>query len=96
MNSGATRSRWNRGAEGVPSSSLSRAADAPGRVRGAAELTREQAIALAERRYGARVVRTAVLEQGGRRLYVLRLISSGGKVWTVHIDALSGAEVALP
>ena len=74
----------------------SRAADAPGRVRGAAELTREQAIALAERRYGARVVRTAVLEQGGRRLYVLRLISSGGKVWTVHIDALSGAEVALP
>ncbi len=57
------------------------------------ELSREQAMALVQRRYGARVVRADIADQGGRHLYVFRLLSSAGKVWIVRVDARSGAEV---
>ena len=58
------------------------------------ELSRAQAIALVQGRYGARVVRTTLSQdKGGRRLYVFRLLSGNGKVWTVRIDAQTGAEV---
>ena len=57
------------------------------------DLSREQATQLVQQRYGARVVRTEVVEQSGREIFVFRLLSSGGKVWTVRIDAQSGAEV---
>jgi uncharacterized membrane protein YkoI len=57
------------------------------------ELTREQAIALVQRRYHARVVRTVLVEQQGRRVYVFRLLSSGSHVWTVRIDAKTGVQV---
>ena len=58
------------------------------------ELSRAQAIALVQRRYHARVVRSALQQdRSGRRVYVLRLLSAGGKVWSVRIDAHSGAEL---
>jgi uncharacterized membrane protein YkoI len=58
------------------------------------ELTRTQAMALVQRRYAARVVRTSsAAEDGGRHVYVFRLLSEGGKVWTVRIDARNGAEL---
>jgi hypothetical protein len=57
------------------------------------ELSREEAMALVQKRYGARVVRTDIADQEGHRLYVFRLLSSGGKVWIVRVDARSGAEV---
>jgi hypothetical protein len=58
------------------------------------ELSKAQAIALVQGRYGARVVRTTVSQdKGGRPLYVFRLLSGSGKVWTVRIDAHTGAEV---
>jgi uncharacterized membrane protein YkoI len=66
---------------------------APVETRAEAELSREQAMALVQKRYGARVVRTDIADQGGRRLYVFRLLSSGGKVWIVRVDARSGAEL---
>lgn len=77
------------------------AAAAPAAAAGAAtaptagaELSRAQAIALVQGRYRARVVRTSLLQdKSGRRLYVFRLLSGSGKVWTVRIDAQSGAEV---
>jgi uncharacterized membrane protein YkoI len=50
-------------------------------------------MALVQKRYGARVVRADIADQGGRRLYVFRLLSAGGKVWIVRVDARSGAEV---
>jgi hypothetical protein len=50
-------------------------------------------MALVQKHYGARVVRTDIADQGGRRLYVFRLLSSGGKVWIVRVDARSGTEV---
>jgi len=58
------------------------------------ELSRAQAIALVQGRYRARVVRTTLSQdKGGRPLYVFRLLSGSGKVWTVRIDARTGAEV---
>jgi hypothetical protein len=58
------------------------------------ELSKAQAIALVQGRYRARVVRTTLSQdKGGRPLYVFRLLSGSGKVWTVRIDAHTGAEV---
>jgi hypothetical protein len=57
------------------------------------ELSREEAMVLVQKRYGARVVRTDIADQDGRRLYVFRLLSSAGKVWIVRVDARNGAEV---
>jgi len=58
-----------------------------------AELSRTQATALVQRRYAARVVKVSSADEAGRHVYVFRLLSEGGKVWTVRIDARSGAEV---
>jgi len=57
------------------------------------ELSRAEAVALVQKRYGARVVRTDIADQQGRRLYVFRLLSSASKVWIVRVDARTGAEV---
>lgn len=58
------------------------------------QLSRAQAVALVQRRYRARVVRTHFLQDAnGRPIYEFRLLSPGGKVWTVRIDAYSGAEL---
>jgi hypothetical protein len=65
----------------------------PAQSRAEPELSREQAVALVQKRYGARVVRADIADQGGRRLYVFRLLSSGGKVWIVRVDARGGMEV---
>jgi hypothetical protein len=65
----------------------------PAESRAAPELSREQAVALVQKRYGARVVRADIADQGGRRLYVFRLLSSAGKVWIVRVDARGGMEV---
>lgn len=56
-----------------------------------AALTLDQAIEMAERRFRARVVRAAVEEVDGHRVYVLRLLSEQGRVWTVRVDAQSGS-----
>jgi hypothetical protein len=58
------------------------------------QLSRAEAVALVQRRYRARVVRTHFLQDAnGRPIYEFRLLSPGGKVWTVRIDAYSGAEL---
>lgn len=60
----------------------------------ARELSRAEAVALVQRRYHARVVRTHLLQDAqGRPVYEFRLLSAGGKVWTVRIDAYSGVEL---
>jgi hypothetical protein len=55
-----------------------------------ARLTLDQAIDMAERRFHARVVRAGMDEVDGRRVYVLRMLSEQGRVWTVRVDAESG------
>lgn len=54
-------------------------------------MSRERVIALAEKRYKARVVRADLSQDdGGRRIYQLRLLSDQGKIWTVRVDAATG------
>ncbi len=52
----------------------------------------DEAIDMAQKRYRARVVRADTTENDGRRTYVLRLLSDDdGRVWTVRVDAATGA-----
>ncbi|MFI4866155.1 MAG: PepSY domain-containing protein [Steroidobacterales bacterium] len=66
---------------------------APMQARAEQELSREQAVALVQKRYGARVVRAEFLDQDGRHVFVFRLLSAAGKVWIVRVDARTGTEV---
>jgi uncharacterized iron-regulated membrane protein len=66
---------------------------APMQARVEQELSREQAVALVQKRYGARVVRAEFLDQDGRHVFVFRLLSAAGKVWIVRVDARTGTEV---
>jgi uncharacterized membrane protein YkoI len=50
----------------------------------------DQVIAQIERKNKARVVRTDVVKEGGDCIYVLRLLSDEGRVWTVRVDSRSG------
>ena len=64
-------------------------ADEPPRSSG---ISKDQAIEIAQGRYKARVVRAEASDSGGRRIYVLRMLSDEGRVWTVRIDAQTGNE----
>jgi uncharacterized membrane protein YkoI len=58
----------------------------------AAGISLDQAVALVERQFKARVVRADVKEKSGRRVYVLRLLNEeSGRVWTVQVDAATGS-----
>jgi hypothetical protein len=50
----------------------------------------DEAVARAERQYRARVVRTDVQDEDGRKVYVLKLLRDDGRVFTVRIDASTG------
>ncbi len=50
----------------------------------------DEAVARAERQYRARVVRTDVQDEDGRKVYVLKMLSENGRVFTVRIDASTG------
>lgn len=50
----------------------------------------DEAVSRAERQYRARVVRTEVQDEDGRKVYVLKLLSDNGRVFTVRIDAATG------
>ena len=50
----------------------------------------DEAVSQAERQYKARVVRTEVQDEDGRKVYVLKLLSADGRVFTVRIDAATG------
>ena len=50
----------------------------------------DEAVSRAERQYKARVVRTEVQDEDGRKVYVLKLRRAEGRVFTVRVDAQSG------
>ena len=50
-----------------------------------------QAIAMVEKRYKARVVRSDTRQEGDRKIYVLRLLDDSGNGQVVRVDASSGA-----
>jgi uncharacterized membrane protein YkoI len=51
----------------------------------------DQAVKMVEQRFHARVVKAETEREKGRTVYVLRLLSDSGKVWTVRVDAADGA-----
>ena len=54
-------------------------------------LSMDQAVKMVERRFHARVVKAETQRDNGRTVYVLRLLSDSGRVWTVRVDAADGA-----
>ncbi len=60
--------------------------DSPQRPR----ISMDQAVRLAQRRFRARVVRAETQTQGGRTIYVLRMLDTAGRVFAVRVDAASG------
>jgi uncharacterized membrane protein YkoI len=57
----------------------------------ASTLSMDQAVKMIEQRFHARVVKAEAQHDAGRTVYVLRLLNDSGKVWTVRVDASSGA-----
>ncbi|MGH8302685.1 MAG: PepSY domain-containing protein [Steroidobacteraceae bacterium] len=53
-------------------------------------LSLDEAVRKAQHRYRARVVRAETETQGGRTIYVLRLLDDAGRVFAVRVDAASG------
>ncbi|MGH8189347.1 MAG: PepSY domain-containing protein [Steroidobacteraceae bacterium] len=51
----------------------------------------DQAVEMAQRRYRAKAVKATTEQNGERRIHHIRLLSAEGKVWTVRVDAKSGA-----
>jgi len=53
----------------------------------------DQAVALVQSKYGARVIRANTVEEDGRAVHYIRLMSPDrSRVWTVRIDAATGRE----
>lgn len=54
-------------------------------------LSLDEIVARIEQRYKARVVRIETRQENGRTVYELRLLNANGKVWSIRVDADSGA-----
>jgi uncharacterized membrane protein YkoI len=55
-----------------------------------ARMSLDEAVRRAERAYNARVVKAESRNIDGRVMYILRLVSDDGRVFTVQVDAQSG------
>ena|SRR5690349_6600173 len=81
------------GAYGLPAPPGGGAVAAEREVGGAIQrdgISLDEAVRMAEAQFHARVVRTDVVDEDGRKVYVLKLLSEGGRVITVRVDAASG------
>ena len=56
-------------------------------------ITMQQAVKMAEQKFKARVVRAESEDEGGKTVYVLRLLNDSGRVWTVRVDAATGTVI---
>jgi hypothetical protein len=79
-------------AHGMPGPEYPGATVQPERVIAEARdgISLNEAVSRAEAQYNARVVRTDVVDEDGRKVYVLKLLSENGRVFTVRVDANSG------
>jgi len=57
----------------------------------AESMSMDEAVKMAEERFHARVVKAESQQDKGHTVYVLRLLNESGRVWTVRVDAASGA-----
>lgn len=76
----------------MAASGSARAPEPRQQVTRAEALTLDQAVARAEKKYGARVVRAEEKSDDGRRVYRIRLLSDDGRVFDVTVDAATGRE----
>ena len=67
------------------------AAPAAPATQNTAPVSMDQAVKMAEQRFHARVVKAETHRDGGHTVYALRLLNDAGRVWTVQVDATSGA-----
>jgi hypothetical protein len=90
---GQSSSAW--GTPGLRAGDVVRADDRRGGHRGGssafAGITLDQAVAMVEQRFGAKVVRVDTEQAEGRTTFVLRLLNAAGRVWTVRVDAATGS-----
>lgn len=57
------------------------------------QVTLDQAVAMVQARYKARVMRANTVEEGGRVVHYIRLMDPAtSRVWTVRVDAATGRE----
>jgi uncharacterized membrane protein YkoI len=56
-------------------------------------ISMQQAVKMAEQKFKARVVRAESENEGGKTVYVLRLLNDSGRVWTVRVDAATGTVI---
>jgi len=56
-------------------------------------ISMQQAVKMAEQRFKARVVRAESQDEGGKTVYVLKLLNDSGRVWTVRVDAATGTVI---
>jgi hypothetical protein len=57
----------------------------------AAPVSLDQAVRRVQERYSGKVVRTETLQEDGHTVYILRVLSDTGHVWTVRVDAEDGS-----
>jgi hypothetical protein len=79
-------------AEGLPAQEAGGSAEAQRAVTAVRRdgISLDEAVRRAEAQYHAKVVRTDVQDEDGRKVYVLKLLSEDGRVITVRIDAATG------
>lgn len=65
----------------------------PSRMLAERGISLDEAVARAERRHDARVVRAEERHSGDRVVYRIRLLGNDGRVFEVTIDAATGAEL---
>jgi uncharacterized membrane protein YkoI len=53
-------------------------------------ISMDEAVRMVESRYRARAVKVDEVNNGGRRVYEIRLLNAEGKVWKVRVDAETG------
>ena len=56
-----------------------------------AGMSLDDAVQMVQQRFRARVVKAEQRNEDGRTVYHIRLVNNEGKVWTVRVDAQSGA-----
>jgi uncharacterized membrane protein YkoI len=58
-----------------------------------AGMSLDQAVAMVQAKYGAQVMRANTVQEDGRAVHYIRLMSADrSRVWTVRVDAATGRE----
>jgi uncharacterized membrane protein YkoI len=74
----------------VPVQGMSRDWDAHASTLASGGISLDQAVQMAQARFNARVVRAETANDGSRVVYLLRLLSADGRVFSVRVDAQTG------